>query len=879
MSQIPSPAEELRLLDTELRQLDARRAVLLTRRAWLVHALQPPPVRTALPAPPAFQARRPEATAPGVQDALLLLGGILLTIAAVAFTLVGWGHLGIAGRSLVLGAVTLAALGAPVLLLRRGLRSTAESLAGLGLALTVLDAYALYAVALPRTDGVAYAALASAVLAAMWAAYGLAMGAPRRTPEPRTATAAASGIPGSPGTSEPSVAGAGEHPATNGTGPREAAPDSRPDRGISADTDTAAHTGTGMGSGTSGGAGRQRAIPAVRPSLRLPLPAAVVAAQLPLLLWAVATVAGAHAVTAALLVTAAFDAVLALRTPLKSVRVAAAAGAYGLGGWGTLAAGWLSWTAVGPSAAARAAALLLLAASIALTAAWGTPKPGVATGTATAGGLITVVAFGGVLRTCLPGEWTVPGHLACGIALLAVARPGLPAPVRRGLALASGCVGALAVAWALPVVVITLLGPVGRAGSVWSGAPANARAAVTGGLPWPSDAVTAPLVLALVAAVLMPAVRAAAWRPYALACALTLTWATVFILPAALELPYAAGLSVHGLTTLALLVSARRAHPSVTAPVLALLTSLSLAFLALASETATLAVLAALAVLFAAAALRPARRPGLGPVAAPAALGYATALACAAGASLGLQPQHTALLVLIVPVAAALLAARVEDGATTVSIEVTGALAGLLAIALTVTEPAMLATVLALCGVIAAGTAVREDRRPVGYAAAALFVLAAWVRLAAWGVGSPEAYTLPVTVPALLVGAFRRRTDTTVSSWTAYAPGLSVTLVPSLFTAWADAHWSRPLLLGAAALAVTLLGARHRLQAPLVLGGTVLVLDALHELAPYIVQVVDALPRWTPPALAGLLLLALGATYEQRIRDARRVREVLGRMD
>ena len=82
--------------------------------------------------------------------------------------------------------------------------------------------------------------------------------------------------------------------------------------------------------------------------------------------------------------------------------------------------------------------------------------------------------------------------------------------------------------------------------------------------------------------------------------------------------------------------------------------------------------------------------------------------------------------------------------------------------------------------------------------------------------------------------------------------------------------------LGLAALAVTLLGARHHLQAPLLLGGTVLALDALHELAPYIVQVTDALPRWVPPALAGLLLLAVGATYEQRLRDARRVRDFLG---
>jgi hypothetical protein len=163
--------------------------------------------------------------------------------------------------------------------------------------------------------------------------------------------------------------------------------------------------------------------------------------------------------------------------------------------------------------------------------------------------------------------------------------------------------------------------------------------------------------------------------------------------------------------------------------------------------------------------------------------------------------------------------------------------------------------------------------------AAALFVLAGWVRLGTWNVTDPEAYTLPVTVPALFVGALRRRRDPSATSWTAYGPGLTVTLAPSLLAAWTDPHWTRPLLLGTAALAVTLLGARHRLQAPLVLGGTTLALDALHELAPYLAQVVGALPRWAPPALAGLLLLALGATYEQRIRDARRVREVLGRMN
>jgi hypothetical protein len=311
------------------------------------------------------------------------------------------------------------------------------------------------------------------------------------------------------------------------------------------------------------------------------------------------------------------------------------------------------------------------------------------------------------------------------------------------------------------------------------------------------------------------------------------------------------------------------------ASVLALVTSVSLAFLALPTRSATLGMLIALTALFAAAAFR--RR--LATVAAPAALGHGTALASAVGAAAGWAPGHTALLVLVVPAVAALLAARAADARTTVAVEATGAVAGLLAVGLAVTDAATLSLVLSLSAVIAAGTAVRADRRPVAHAATALFALAAWVRLVGWGVTAPEAYTLPVTVPTLVVGALRRRRDPRASSWVAYGPGLAVTLVPSLVAAWADGHTTRPWLLGAAALLVTLLGARHRLRAPLLLGGGVLVLDALHELAPWLAQVADALPRWVPPALAGLLLLAVGATYERRLRDVRRVREVLGRMN
>ncbi|NEB49655.1 hypothetical protein G3I45_35800, partial [Streptomyces sp. SID339] len=264
--------------------------------------------------------------------------------------------------------------------------------------------------------------------------------------------------------------------------------------------------------------------------------------------------------------------------------------------------------------------------------------------------------------------------------------------------------------------------------------------------------------------------------------------------------------------------------------------------------------------------------------AACAASAAALALVCASGAAWGLRPEHIGLLSLTVPALAAAATARLGTHPLTPPVEIMAAVSGAVAVVLAAGDAPVLSLVLALCGVIASGTALRADRHAVGYAAGVLFVLASWVRLVSWEVSAPEAYTLPVTVPALLIGWLRRRRDPAVSSWTAYGPGLAVTLLPSLATAWGDAHWQRPLLLGTAALALTLAGAHYRLRAPLVLGGAVLALDALHELAPYIVQVVDALPRWLPPALAGLLLLAVGATYEQRLRDARRFRNVLNRM-
>lgn len=826
MENIPPPAQELAMIDQELVRLDARRGQLLTRRAQLLSLPAPSapprwPYAPSVPprSGPSFAAAPPaseELPPPSAQNVLLALGGVLLTVAAIAFTLVSWGHLSVGGRAAVLTVSTVAALAVPAVLLRRGLTSTAEAVAAFGLALMVLDGYALHQVVLPSTDSLHYTAGATAVLAAVWAVYGSALG-----------------------------------------------------------------------------------------RLRLPLPAAVVAAQLPLFLGCLAVEAATLTTAWALLVTAALDTAVALWLKSGAVRTFVVVAAWVAAGAALLTGGALSVSAGTPLAAAGPGGLLLAAAALGLFVAWRAGR--MAPACAVVAGLAAVAATGGVVRAAVPDGWAVLGYLLCGVGLLTVVRTRLPRAVVRGLAGAAGAVVAASVLWTLPSAAVVLLGALSRTGGIWTGAPSGAREAFGMDLPWAGQS-TAPLVLLIAAGVSAMVYRlppggpdpgsGQQWRVPALRGAVALGWAAALVLPPALDLGYPAALAVPPILTAALLAVVVRPRASVgtavtvTALVCALVGSVSVSLLSLATRAATVTVLAALCALFTGAAVAvetvgartapaPARtvsRP-VRAVLACVAVGYATALVAAACSAAGLPTERTALALLAVPAAVSLLGARLRRHPVALPIEITAAGAGLLAVLLASGRAHVLALVLALCGVIAAGTAVRaERRRMAGYAATALFVLATWVRLASFGVSAPEAYTLPVTVPALAVGLLRRRSDPEASSWTAYGPGLAVTLLPSLSAAWGDTGWPRPLLLGLAALAITLAGARLRLRAPLVLGGTALALDALHELAPYVVQVVGVLPRWLPPALAGLLLLAVGATYEQRLREARRLRKTLSRM-
>ncbi|MFD6890011.1 SCO7613 C-terminal domain-containing membrane protein [Streptomyces sp. NPDC059957] len=826
------PAEELVLIDRELIQLDARRHFLLTRRAWLLAAQAPhawgSQARPKASAQTPQAAQATEASAPSAQNVLLVLGAVLLAVAALAFTLVSWGSLGIAGRSAVLTVVTVVALGAPVALLRRGLRSTAEAVAAVGLLLTVLDAYALYAVGMPEVDGTAYAAGAAAVLAAGWAAYGW--------------------------------------------------------------------------------------MPAAR-ALRAPLPAALLTAQLPLPLAALAGGATGPELGWALLATAALDAGLALVRPGRWSSWAGVAGSV-MAGAALLTGLADSVGAESAGAALAPSALLAAVAVLALAVAWRTSRMAVAF--ATAGALAVVAALGGLAAPELRPPWAAVGYLVVALALLGALRvSALPEPVRRGLALAGAGVAVLEAVTALAWVATVLVGRLRVLEEVWSvTTPAATPAAAAGNGPG-----LAPLVaLLLTAGAAWWLVRVLPGRREPGVAAVVLGWAALFTAPVVLDpapgavfaaqvaVTLAAGLLALRSTAVAVAsakaataadgtqagsgtapagggvpagsgtaAGAPRGFAGMAAGACALAGALSVSVAALDGRLATFGVLGVLGAACAAgAAYRPApawAREG----AAALAVGYAALLAVALGALLERPVAWWAPPVLLVPAAVAALGPRL--GPVRVPAEAAAAASGLLAVALATGDAPVLALVLALAGVVCAAAAVRPERRSAaGWPAGALFLAATWVRLAASEVTMPEAYTLPVTAAALAVGFLRRRRDPLTGSWTAYGPGLAATLLPSTLAVWGDPHWLRPLLLGTAALAVTLAGARGRLRAPLLLGGATLAAVALHELTPYVVQVVDALPRWLPPALAGVLLLVVGATYEKRLRDARRLRDAIGRL-
>jgi hypothetical protein len=297
---------------------------------------------------------------------------------------------------------------------------------------------------------------------------------------------------------------------------------------------------------------------------------------------------------------------------------------------------------------------------------------------------------------------------------------------------------------------------------------------------------------------------------------------------------------------------------------------------ALAVPTATLVTLACLTAAYPWCAWRSRQTAVRACLAGLAVLAAGALVGCCVLAAGGASWQ-AGLAVIGLAGAAQVVAARTRASASLV-IEVTawlllvaGAVPGL-------AKPGTAPIALAAAALSCAGVALRARRRLAIWPGLALGEAAWCVWLAKVGVTAPEPYTVPAALALLAFGWWLSRRSPQARSWLTYGPGLGLLLLPSLIATWPDHGWPRPLGLGVVAGGVILAGTRTRLQAPLLAGAAVLVLDAGHELAPQARLLAGALPGWLPVAAAGLVLLWVGATYEARLRALGRLRRSLASM-
>lgn len=281
--------------------------------------------------------------------------------------------------------------------------------------------------------------------------------------------------------------------------------------------------------------------------------------------------------------------------------------------------------------------------------------------------------------------------------------------------------------------------------------------------------------------------------------------------------------------------------------------------------------LAALLLLLAAGAAATAVRTSL-PLVRAGSAGYAgaAALAAAAVATTGAGGEVTAATVALTTSVAlvAIAVAGLRLGAPEeLALGVVGAVGmlGAAVAAMSLDGALPLAAVLASGGLVALAYAVLPGRGLVSLAGVLGCSGATWVLSADAGITVVEAYSLPLAALAAVVGGVRFLRDPRATSWATAGPALSAALLPSALATIEEPDLLRPLLLLAVGAAVVTLGVLARWQAPLVVGTVALLVVASSQLAPYAI----GLPRYVSLGTVGLVLLLLGARYEQSRRDAR----------
>ncbi len=482
-------------------------------------------------------------------------------------------------------------------------------------------------------------------------------------------------------------------------------------------------------------------------------------------------------------------------------------------------------------------------------------------------------------------------------------------PIRRGtgfgtgVALASGIPAAIAVIVVGPAVVAALVGPYRWVTRIWQGTPETAGS--LGSFDrWTGTGTDVIAAAALTLAAALAAVglggRGNLAASRAVATVIPGVGLTMLIAPGALHAPYpaaaTAALLVATLAGLGLaltepapdhLPSLRNARRLVF--LLAAVSAGAGAAGSLATRSQTITWLAGSVVVGLIGALG--GRTGIARMIGwHVASGAAVGVALAASLAAGLRPEVTAFPVLAVAAVLLGFAAalpRVHPTATTkpevLMVEAAGYTGAALAVGLTWQSPRHTAAICVALGAVlglAAGLPGRSDRyRRTLIIASSLSELAAiWILLRTGHVTMLEAYTLPFAAFALLVGLLEVRLRPELGSWLAYGPALVAAFLPTMVVVLtSDASPPRRVLLIIAAVLTLAIGSVQRQKAPVMVGSVVTAIASIHEL----ILLGRLLPGWILLVLfsaAGLLLVALGATYEKRRHDVMRLRGALGRM-
>jgi len=134
-----------------------------------------------------------------------------------------------------------------------------------------------------------------------------------------------------------------------------------------------------------------------------------------------------------------------------------------------------------------------------------------------------------------------------------------------------------------------------------------------------------------------------------------------------------------------------------------------------------------------------------------------------------------------------------------------------------------------------------------------------------------ELVTVPVALALLGSGWLRLQNDPRARTWHWCGPGLALLLVPSLVLDFSYSEIWRIVGLGVVALIVVIIGSTRRLQAPFVIGASVLMVHGVAQLWPWIALAYSVIPWFLWLGAGGIVLIVLAARYERRIANFKSV--------